>query len=108
MQPKELNYGYTLLLQLIHPIEKENMDRNLFLKLHREHSYSKVGDVHCINQLYKDEVSTLSVHRVYLKIESNKDLSSFFAVLSRFGKNYFLCDFTNQDYFFLDDLKVLV
>ncbi len=108
MDKKEVNYGYTLLSQLIHPLKKDQLDRKLFLKLHRDMSYTKVEEKHCINQLYKDEVSTLEVKRAFLKIESNKDMPAFFAILSSMSDYFFVVDFHHQDYFFLSDLKVLV
>ena len=105
---EEVHYGYSLLRQLTKKIEKEKLDYELFLKLHGSIPYSKKDETHYINNLYQDEVSTLKIKKTYIHIYSNKDFTEFFEFLSQFNHNYFVCDFKNQDYFFLEDIKILV
>ncbi len=107
--PKEdVEYGYSLFHQLTKKIEKEKLDQELFLKLHGSIPYSKKGDTHFVNNLYQDEISTLKVKHTYIHIHSNKNFTEFFTILQQFDHNYFVCDFQNQDYFFLENIKVLV
>ena len=104
LDKEEINYAYTLFSQLIKIIDKNTIDRDIFLKCHRDIPYSKRGNIHYINNLYKDEVSRLIVKRSYIKLETEQYNSSFFKVLRNYSSNYFICDFKNQTYFFLNDI----
>lgn len=103
---EEVNYAYTLFRQLVNTIDKNTIDRDIFLKLHRDIPYSKRGNVHYINNLYKDEVSRLTIKKRYIRLETEQLNSSFFEVLKKYSSNYFVCDFKNYNYFFLSSSKL--
>ena len=103
LEKEEAEYGYHLFKQLINPIEKSKIDRTLFLKLHQDIPYSKRGDIHYYNNLYKDEISRLTVKYSYIKIEAEQLASSFFSYLNLLNPRFFVCEFRYQDYFFLQD-----
>ena len=98
---EEIDYGYTLLQQITVPLDKELINRDLFVKLHREVPYSLKNGVHYYNQLYKDEVSRLVVGKYFVKIEVDQKISSFFPFLKLFCNNLFVCDFHCTNYFYL-------
>ncbi len=108
IKKKDLDNGFRLFNQLIIPIDKDTLDRQIFIKYHKEMIYSKSGNDHIINNLYKDEVSILTIKKSHLLINANKNYSSFFNIINKLGNNYFVCDFTNQDYFWINDIKMLV
>ena len=60
------------------------------------------------NNLYKDEVSILTIKKAYILITANKNHSSFFQIIDNLGDEYFVCDFIYQDYFWINDIKMLV
>ncbi len=99
----EVDYGYNLFRQLITPYKKNELDRKLYIKLHKEIPYSKRKEVHCINNLYKDEVSRLVINNAYLKLELEQEYSSFFKILDAELNNLFFCSFKNTDFFFLNE-----
>lgn len=99
----EVDYGYNLFSQLISPYKKSELDKELYIKLHKEIPYSKRKDIHCINNLYKDEVSRLVVNNFYLKLEVEQANSSFFEILNNEMDNLFVCSFKNVDFFFLNE-----
>ncbi len=101
----DLQYGYQLFNQFVKPLDKQALDNFLFLKLHQDIPYSKREGKHIINNLYKDEISILEVKRAYIKIKAEQNITSFFDVLYTYNHNFFICDFENCDYFFLDELK---
>ena len=103
---EEVNYAYTLFRQLVNTIDKNTIDRDIFLKLHSDIPYSKRGNVHYINNLYKDEVSRLTIKKSYIRLETEQLNSSFFEVLKKYSSNYFVCDFKNYNYFFLSSSKL--
>ena len=104
----DLEYGFNLYNQLIEKINKKETDRKIYIRYHREFVYSKNGNDHVINNLYKDEVSILNIKYAYILINTNKNYSSFFSVISILGSEYFVCDFNNNDYFWINDIKILV
>ena len=108
LSDNELNYAKTLLDQLNNTFDKDVLDTKLFIKLHKEVPYSKRGEIHYINNLYKDEISKLIIRKRYIKIITESNTSSFFSILQKFNLNLFICDFSNSFYFFLDELKTLV
>ncbi len=101
----DFDYGYQVFNQLVEPINKQALDNFLFLKLHQDIPYSKRGDKHIINNLYKDEVSILEVKKAFIKIEAEQNMTTFFKVLYLYNNHYFICDFDASDYFFLDEVN---
>ncbi len=101
LDKNEILFGYNLFSQLANPIRKTELDRKIFLQFHQDIPYSKKGQIHYINNLYKDEISRLEIKRSYIKIESEQSFSTFFSILKNFSNNYFVCEFNYQDFFFL-------
>ena len=101
MRKKDLEYGFNMFKQLANRIDKDEVDKNIFLKLHNKMTYVKKKDNHIINNLYKDEVSALKVKYSYILINTNKSYTDFFNTLALDNRNYFVCDFINNDYFLL-------
>jgi len=99
----EVDYGYNLFSQLIAPFPKNELDRKLYIKLHRDVPYTKRKGVHYINNLYKDEVSRLTINNFYLKLELDQDYSSFYEILNSEIDNLFVCSFKKTNYFFLSE-----
>ena len=104
----DVSYAKTILKQLTEKIDKGEIDKHLFIKLHKNIPYSKKGNIHILNNLYTEEVSRLIVKNSYMKIESDINTSSFFNELGVIGNRFFVCDFTYNDFFFIDSLKMLV
>lgn len=108
MKRSEIGYGFNLFNQIIDRINKFELDKYLYILLHTKMKYSKKGEDHILNNLYKDEVSVLRVKTTHILINSNKSYTEFFTLLNQFDSNLFVCDFNNHDYFFLSDIKLLV
>ena len=108
MKRNEIGYGFTLFNQMINRINKFDLDKYLYVLLHTKMKYSKKGENHILNNLYKDEVSVFRVKGNYILINSNKSYTEFFALLNNYDSKLFVCDFNNNDYFFLRDVKLLV
>lgn len=103
LDKSEVNYGYNLFSQLILPIDKNRIDRDLFVKMHQDIPYIKRKDVHIINNLYKDEISRLTIKKCYMKLEIEQKFSSFFDIISKYSNNLFVCEFYYHDFFFLHE-----
>ena len=101
LDKNDLSFGYNLFNQLTNKINKQELDKKLFIQFHQDIPYSKKGQTHYINNLYKDEISRLIIKRSYIKLESEQNFSTFFSILKNFSNNFFVCNFTDLDYFFL-------
>ena len=101
LDKEEVEYGYNIFNQLTNKIEKNKVDRDLFIKFHNSIPYSKREDIHCINNLYKNEISKLKVNNSYLKLELEQNYSTFFDILKEELDNLFVCSFQKCDFFFL-------
>lgn len=101
LEREEVEFGYSLFKQIINPIDKEKIDRDIFLKYHQDIPYSKRENIHYINNLYRGEVSRLIVKNSYIRVEVEQYKTSFFDILRQYSKNYFVCNFKNFDFFFL-------
>ena len=99
----EVDYGYNLFKQLTLPIDKNKIDRELFIKCHQEVPYSKRKNTHYMNNLYRNEISRLTVNNSYCKLEVEQNFSSFFPILKEELDNLFVCAFQKTDFFFLED-----
>lgn len=108
MKRHEMSYGFNLFQQLTEKIDKNKLDREIYIKYHDEMVYSKNHDEHIINNLYKDEISILIIKSTYILINANRNYSPFFTILESLGDEYFVCDFVSQDYFWINDIKMLV
>lgn len=108
MKKYDLNYGMEIFSSIAKLISKEELDKKIFLRYHKDMTYSKTKDEHIINNLYKDEVSILQIKRAYMLLNTSHNYSSFFNILIDYCPNYFAVDFIHQDYFFLNNMKILV
>lgn len=102
MHREDLNYGFNLFKQLTNKIDTIKLNRELYIKYHKELIYTRNNNEHIINNLYEDEISILKVNKSHLLLQSNNNYSSFFNILNEY--NYFVCDFLSKDFFFIDEL----
>lgn len=105
MHKEDVSYGFTLLSQLVNKNNKLELNNKLYIKYHDEMYYSKIENEHIINDIYRNEVSILKVNKYNLVLESNKNYSSFLEYLLKLNNDYFVCDFLEQDFFFISDIK---
>ena len=105
LDKSELTFGYNLFSQLAKNIRKNQLDQRIYIDFHQDIPYSKKGQIHYINNLYKDEISRLEIKRSYIKLETEQPYSTFFTALKSFSENYFVCEFSKHDYFFLNEDK---
>lgn len=108
LEKEDILYGKNIYNQIVDKTAKDEIDKYLFIRLHQDMPYSKRGDIHYINNLYKDEVSRLIAKNTYIKIETESGFSSFFNYLGDFNNNFFACCFETLDFFWLDSIKTLV
>ena len=102
LDKESVEYGYNLFNQLISIIDKNKLDREIYINMHKDIPYIKRDDFHIINNLYKDEISRLRINNFFMRLELDQDYSSFYKYLNNKEKNLFVCNFKTTDCFFLD------
>lgn len=104
MHEEEVMYGFNIFKQITNRIKVHELNNSLYIKMHKDLIYSKISNEHVINDLYHDEVSILRVKSSHLLLESNKSYASFFKLLNSINPHYFVCDFKEKDFFFLEQM----
>ncbi len=96
--------SYIFLRQLIEPISIRELDILLFKQYKENYFYTKYKNVHSMHDVYRKENTTLKLFKTYLKLETNVVKPRFLNELQK-NHNFFVCDFEEKDYFWLDSLS---
>lgn len=91
-------------LRLIKPLRKSRIDNYLIMKHSNDLYYTKYDNIHKL--ISEKEYSNLIIKNTFMKIKSSNNISSFLKDLVDINDNLFVVDFNNNDYFYLEDLKV--
>ena len=85
------------------PINKNKLNNNLYNYYLNDESYTKYLNTHHYNNYYNDEETVLTIGNNYMIIDTTSINPIFFDKL-KIIKNLFVCDFQNQDYFWLENI----
>ena len=99
----EQNYGINMYEQMVKPFNKIDLNNRLFTTYYKNDHYTKFMNTHIYNDYYTDEETKLNVGNAFLVLETTSAKPTFFKVLKDI-KNLFICDFQNQDYFWLESV----
>lgn len=102
MKTIDLEYGKNLFSQVACFLDKDKLNKYIEDSYINNFVYQRCDNDHVINNLYYGEVSVLKVKNTHIKIETNKDRSMFFDILSKYDECFFACDFKEQEYFFVN------
>ena len=108
MRKEDVNYGFNLFNQITNKIKVLELSNQIYIEMHTNVIYTKNNHEHVINDLYRDEISVLRVRKSHVMIQSNKSYNKFFDLLLNYDDNYIVCDFLENDFFFIGDIKNLV
>lgn len=105
LKNNDIVLGYRLLDQVTKQFGTREIDNFIYKRHYNELEYSKLDDGHMINNLYSEEITFLKVFNSHIRIKTNSNYSSFFTSIKEYNENIFICDFENQDFFFLDKIN---
>lgn len=108
MNKKEIDYGIILFKDIASIINKDYLDKEIYIKLNDKLRYSRNKDEHIINNIYSEEVSIMKIKRTHIVINTIQSYTEFFGLLNNYEQTLFACDFKNNDYFYLSRIKTLV
>lgn len=106
MKKSEKEYGYNLFTQISLFLDKEEINKFLNEKYSEKIMYSYNDNEHIINNLFLNEISILTVKSSSIRIETNVDNPSFINDLKELSGAFFVCNFNEQDYFFILRKKI--
>ena len=101
-------YGYSLFRQITKKIDNDKLNQHIYIKYHQSIPYSKRKGTHYYNEPGHDEIGSLTVKKSYMRLKTNYYNSFFLKILNSLNNNYFICDFKNQDYFFLENYNEIL
>jgi len=108
MHKEDVNYGFNLFNQITNKIKVMDTSNKIYIDMHTNIVYTKSANEHVINDLYRNEISILKVRKSHMILQSNKSYNKFLELLLTYNDNYFVCDFLENDFFFIEDIKNLL
>ena len=100
----DLETSYIFVKQLINAIDHNKLDCLLFQRYKDNYFYMKCQNVHKMHDIYRGEHTKLTIYKTYIKLETNVVKPRFLEELTQ-NTNFFVCDFEEKDYFYLDSLE---
>ena len=105
LKNNDIVLGYRLLEQVTEPFGTRKTDKFIYKKHLNELEYSRLDDGHMIKNLYSEEITFLKVFHSHVRIKTNNNYSSFFNSIQEYDENIFVCDFENQDFFWVNKIN---
>ena len=105
LKNNDIVLGYRLLEQVTEPFGTRKTDKFIYKRHLNELEYSRLDDGHMINNLYSEEITFLKVFHSHVRIKTNNNYSSFFNSIQEYDENIFICDFENQDFFWVNKIN---
>lgn len=106
LKTNDIVLGYKLLNQVTNSLDTKRIDKYIYKNNFDENTYKRIYDGHIISNKYTDEETFLHVYNSHIRIKTNNNYSVFFESIKNYNNNMFVCDFENQDYFWLNKIKV--
>ena len=106
MKNSDKEYGYNLFSQISNFLDKKHINDFIKDKYKDKIMYSNNGSEHIINNLFLNEISILTVKNSNIKLESNTQKPSFLEDLRDLKMHLFICDFKEQEYYFIARKRV--
>ena len=89
--------GFKFFKQFVNRINKNDLNVFIYNNLKNNMTYMKNIDKHIINDRFSNESSELDIHNSHAILKSNLEVS-------KFEDSFFVCDFLNKDYFWMNNL----
>lgn len=102
LDKSSISYGKDLLDQVIVPLDKEIINKEVYEKNKDNDFYMKVGDNHRIINKYRQEETEITIKNSHIVVKTNvlmRQVQNFFP-----SPCFFACDFEARDYFWLSKL----
>ncbi len=105
LNKSDLQTAFKMFETIAVPINKRELNIEIFNEFKNDENYTKFNNTHMINNYYTDEKSRLTIKNSHLILTSTNYVPTYFKILTK-QNNLFVCDFKNQDYFWLKEIRV--
>lgn len=105
MDKCNVTIGYRLFEKTCNFIDKKNLNNFIKNLNYDNYNYTCFRNKHLINDFYNNETTKLTINLSHMKIKTNTTYPKFFNEIKNL-KNIFVCDFVNEDYFFLKKVSM--
>ncbi len=102
LKPRQIPIIGNAFLNLKADINDTTLNEAVYKKCKDNYTYTKYKNTHMINDYYTNEKSRMVVDKNFILITTTKEYPSFFKTIPK--KNFFVCDFQNKEYFWLEQL----
>ena len=96
----------TILKQLLNKIDIDSLDNQIYQKFKHNYFYTTYHHRHVIRDIFRKETSIMEIHNSYIKLETNILMPRFLETINK-NHTFFVCDFENKDYYFLDETNII-
>ena len=103
LDKKDSKLGYKVFERTCNFFDKRNINLHIKELNSCNYSYTCFRDSHIINDFYNNESTRLTINYSHLVLKTNILYPKFLSEIRNL-KNLFICDFTNEDYFYLKDI----
>ena len=101
---EDVGMAQNLYEQMTLKINQTMINNKIYADNKDNHFYYLVNNVHNYYNKYKSEEEKLTVKNSYLLCEGNTSKPYLLKSLTNY--NFFVCDFDNKDYFWLDEICI--
>lgn len=103
---KEYLLANKIYKRVVVPLDKNKIDNYILMNHINDIYYTKNNKVH---ELYSSkEDSKLIICNTYIKIITTNNISTFFKDICSLSNDFFVIDFKNKDYFYIDEFRINV
>ena len=103
IKDKDLINAMNIYDSITKPIDKNIISKELYENYICDNNYSKYMYTHTYHNYFDLENSKLTINNTFIKLDTTSINSVFFNFLKKF-KYLFVCDFDNEDYFWLESI----
>ncbi len=104
IEKRDVILGYKFFNEFALPFNKEKVNTYIYNIESSNITYIKNINKHIIHDRFNNENSTLTVHNSHILLKTDKEISKFLKDLYKYDSKLFVCDFSNQDYFWLNNI----
>lgn len=102
LKTEDIVLGFNIYNKIVNSLDKDVYNEYIKKNNLSSENYICYNYTHTINDFYYNESTKMIINNSHIKIKSNKNIPSFFYNIRNF-KNMFVCDFSNHDYFILEE-----
>lgn len=99
-------YSENVLKQFLKNINVFELDNLIYDRFSNNYFYTKYRHRHVIRDVFRKETTIMEIHNSYIKVNTNVVMPKLLDAIKK-SHSFFVCDFQNKDYYWLDEATVL-